>query len=242
MWFFKLVSFLPFSVLYVLSDTLRFVLFKVARYRKDVVKTNLRHAFPEKSEKEIEILCADFYRNLCDVIVETIKSISITKYDMLRHVGFTNPDLPLSFLDNGKSFMTLSSHQCNWEWLLLACSAKFPYPIDAVYRPLHNSYFDKFMLSLRSKFGAYPVPMAKTMRELINRRDIVRSIAMVADQTPHPGDQMYITRLFGQDTSFFRGANKISEKADLPVMYVEMVRVKRGFYEVTFHLIAKPPF
>ena len=46
----ELFRLVPFRVLYVLSDGLAFLLYRVAGYRKKVVFENLRRAFPGKSE------------------------------------------------------------------------------------------------------------------------------------------------------------------------------------------------
>ena len=73
------LSKLPFGVLYLLSDFTYLVLYKLIGYRTKVVRGNLKRSFPEKSEKEILRIESEFYKHLCDVIVEGIKGFSISK-------------------------------------------------------------------------------------------------------------------------------------------------------------------
>ena len=61
--FLKAYSHLPFWILYVKSDVFYFLLFYVVRYRKKVVYTNLRNAFPEKTENEIDQIARKFYHH-----------------------------------------------------------------------------------------------------------------------------------------------------------------------------------
>ena len=73
------ISWLPFSLLYGLSDILFFIFYYLFPYRRKVVLQNLRSAFPEKLEAEIRKIEKEFYRHFCDVLVETIKLFSASQ-------------------------------------------------------------------------------------------------------------------------------------------------------------------
>ena len=77
------ISRLPLSVLYLFSDFLYFLLYTVIGYRRNVIKTNLRNCFPEKSEKEIDQIYKDFYRYFTDYLVETLKAFSVTQEGLI---------------------------------------------------------------------------------------------------------------------------------------------------------------
>ncbi|MBK6948260.1 MAG: hypothetical protein IPH16_09530 [Haliscomenobacter sp.] len=66
----KPLSFLSLPVLYAVSDFVSFTIYFLIGFRKKVVLTNMRNAFPEKSEREIKRLARKFYRHFTDVIVE----------------------------------------------------------------------------------------------------------------------------------------------------------------------------
>lgn len=240
--FFRIFSLLPFPLLYLLSDLLYLVVYYVVKYRLKVVRENLKNSFPEKTEQERRQIEKQFYKNLCDIVFETIKSLTISQKEFERRNKILNPELVENYLDNGRHIIGLTGHFCNWEWLLLINSLKVKYPIDAVYRPLLSPFFDKLMLKLRTRFGAFPVPMKETLRYFARRKDIVRGIAMVADQSPYFTEIQYATTFLNQDTPFFLGGQKLAIRAGYPVVYIGMRRLKRGHYEVFYKKIAEPPY
>ncbi len=224
-----------------LSSSVAFLLQYVVRYRAKVIHTNLKNSFPEKTEAEIKQITKDFYLNLTDVSVESLKLVSISKEEVEKRVRITNIDVPMSTLDNGQSHLGLTSHLCNWEWLLQICAIQSKYPIDAVYKPLHNEKMDAFVYNLRARFGAHPVAMKDTLRELIKNRKTVRSMAMVADQTPPHSEIQHWATFLNQYTPFYVGGDKIGGAMQMPVLFVSMKRIKRGYYEVTFEMLKNTP-
>ncbi|SDK27848.1 KDO2-lipid IV(A) lauroyltransferase [Catalinimonas alkaloidigena] len=240
--FLRVISRLPFWFWYGVSDVLAFLAYRVVRYRRNVVEENLHRAFPEKSDAERQRITKDFYRNLGDVIVESLKTISISPEALRRRVRPVNPELLLDPLARGEGVLVMTSHQCNWEWLLLGSSLFLaPYPILAVYRPLHNQFFDELMQQIRGRFGATPTPDRRLLREVATLRNQPFVTAMVADQAPAP-EHGYWTHFLHQETAFFRGSDRIAQAAGLRVLFTRMVRVGRGHYEISFTPIAAPPY
>lgn len=242
MFFFKLLSLFPLRVLYLLADFLYFLAYRIFKYRKKVIVENLKKAFPEKEEKEIQDITKRFYRNLADIIVEILKTLSLSEKELLERVQVSNPELPQQFVDSQQSLIALTGHLCNWEWLLSACMARFKYPIDAVYKPLSSQFADKLMLAIRSRFGASPLAMKDTLRDQIKKKNTPHGLAMVADQTPLKDEIQYWTKFFNQDTPYYVGADKIAKMLNMSVVFVGMKRIRRGYYEIYFKEILNPPF
>jgi KDO2-lipid IV(A) lauroyltransferase len=238
---FRLLSKLPFPVLYFIADVFYFLAFYVFQYRKKVVMRNLYAAFPNKSLKEYRILTKDFYRNLSDVIVETLKVLSLSETDLLKRIQFKDASVLTDYVHNGQSVVVMAAHQANWEWLLLASGVYMRIEIDAVYKPLSSPFFEKLMWAIRSRFGAQPVAMNQIARELIRRKNVSRAIAMVADQVAAP-ESAYWTTFLHQDTPFFPGSAKIAQRTGFPVLYASMQRLRRGYYEITISQLAVPPY
>jgi KDO2-lipid IV(A) lauroyltransferase len=227
--------------LYRIADVLYFLMY-IFGYRKKVIVENLRNSFPEKSSKEIASVVRGFYRNLADLTMETLKIPSLKKEALQKRVKVINIGLVERYLDQGRPAVVLTGHQCNWEWLLLACSVASKYPIDAVYKPMHIQLLDRLFISMRSRFGARPLAMKEVYRSVVRNRKEARTIAMVADQTPAHSEIQYFTDFLNQSTAYFVGADKIARHSDYPVFFVEMRRTRRGYYEVEFHLLQEPPF
>jgi Kdo2-lipid IVA lauroyltransferase/acyltransferase len=173
-----------------------------------------------------------FLKNFCDVLVEVLKSLSMSASDMTAHVRILNMTLARHYLDAGKSVMLVTSHLCNWEWLLQGVVLQLGYPLDAAYKPLHDPWAERLMLGVRSRFGAHLIPAKELLADFLRRRDVIRALAMNADQAPVSTDKRYWTQFLGQDTAFYIGAEQIARATRLPIVYLVMRRVGRGYYEV----------
>ena len=115
--FLYLVSLLPFWFLYLVADLLFVILYHIVGYRRKVVQENLLNSFPEKSEDERKEIERKYYKYMADLMMETIKSVSISGKDVLKRMKITNPELMQHYFDQGKSIMAAAGHYCNWRWL-----------------------------------------------------------------------------------------------------------------------------
>jgi len=240
--FIRLFSYFPFWFIYLFSDALRFFAFRIIRYRRKVVFENLRKSFPDRSEKEIKAIAKDFYKNLSDIIVETAKELTISEEELAKRVIFRNTEELEDYLENNQSVLMVTIHQGNWEWLLLAGCKRFNIPIDAVYMPLSNKKFDQLMIKARSRFGGNPIPVDDTLKEIARRSKVTRAFAMLADQVPAKTASKYWTTFLNQETPFLMGPEQLARFTKYPVFYMNMVRIKRGYYEVKIEQLASPPY
>src|SRR5262245_5454495 len=80
------IALLPFPLLYGLSDLIFVLLYHILGYRKEVVRTNLARSFPEKSEAERRTIERRFYRWLCDLMLETLKTLTLTRAQALARL------------------------------------------------------------------------------------------------------------------------------------------------------------
>jgi Kdo2-lipid IVA lauroyltransferase/acyltransferase len=239
----KLLSRLPFSILYALSDFLFFVSYHVVKYRRKLVWRNLKNSFPSASDETLRKIEKDFYKNLCDYAVELVKLLTISKEDLALRVKFTNPQVLVDILKRGQSVLCLASHQFNWEWLLTAGSIVLPEQMDFVYQPVHSKFADRFSYTCRTRFGAHGIKRDTVAREVIKRRNILRKIALVGDQYPgHGNDKRFSATFMHQPTVFFSGLNQLASITQYPVVYFAMRKIKRGYYQTKIVDIAKPPY
>jgi len=228
----KFFSRLPLRALYAFSSFLYLLAFYVVRHRHQVIRGQLEKVFPDASDAERERIHKRFLKNFCDVVVEVLKSVSMTEADMRAHVNIVNLSEARRHLDAGQSVMLVTSHLCNWEWLLHGVALQLGYPVDAAYKPLHDQWAERLMLKIRSRFGARLVPAKQLLADFLSRRGIVRAVAMNADQAPVSTDKRYWTQFLGQDTAFYIGAEQIARATRLPILYVAVRRIRRGYYEV----------
>jgi len=232
--FFYLVSRIPFPVLYLLSDLFAFLVGPVFGYRRKIIRKNLSRSFPEMPEHELNKTVRAFYLNFTDVFLETIKLLTMPDDEIVRRVKINNLEAVNDRLKKGQSLIALTSHYCNWEWMLASCSVQFVNPPDAVYLRVKNPFFETLMLKIRSRFGAYMIEKKYILSEENKRRNEAHVIALVADQAPVGERSLKWLNFLNQETPFINGPERISKILDLPVVYGKMSRIKRGYYEMEF--------
>lgn len=229
----KLISKLPLSVLYRLANLLRFVFEHVIAYRKAVIVSNLKNSFPEKSETEIASIARGYYKYLSRMMVETIKTWSITDKELNKRVQFLNPEIFQTKLDQGKSIIIMMGHSGNWEWAGLATKLRFGMEMMPVYRRIKSKPMDKFYSELRSKFGVKPV-LDKSAFQEINAESAQKAVAMLADQTPSAKKGWWL-QFLNQNTPFYRGSEILAKRLGYDVVFAHIRNSsKAGHYEIIF--------
>lgn len=236
-----LISFLPFPVLYLLSDFFYFIIYYVIKYRRHVVMPNLRNAFPEKSEVELKAIEKKFFHFLCDNILESFKMLTISKESIKKRLKVLNPEEVEQYFAEGRSVLITGGHYANWEWGNLAINLYIRNTAMVIYKPLANAHFGNLMNQMRSRFGTIMVPMKSTLRKIAEYKNKLYVMAFVSDQTPTRQETQYFTTFLNQPTSVFLGIEKIAKTTGNPVVFFAIDRVKRGYYEATFTTLFKCP-
>ena len=231
--FFKGLSLLPFWVLHLISDVLFLLVYGVFGYRKRVVQENIALSFPEKSEEERRAIVREFYRHFCDVIVETIKGLSISADELSKRMVNVDQHIYDQFEKENRNAIVVMSHCGNWEWICLMSQIACQQRVQCIYKTLSNGGFDRWMYAIRSKFGANPIPMEQTLRVLDANKLVVTVNAFIGDQNPSSGKGSHWTNFLNQDTPFMMGPEKIAKKFNMPLYYLASRKVRRGFYEAT---------
>ena len=239
-----LISILPFWVLQIKAYGLYLIVYYVIGYRKKVVVTNLKNAFPEKSQAEIKTITAQFYLHFCDIIFETLKLLTISQTEFKKRFVFDESALKTFayFEEKDQSVIGVMGHCGNWEWGAIAYPAYFNHLITGVYHPLSNKNVDQLVLKLRSGFGGNIIPMSRVYKELLTLRqkNIPTLLGLIADQAPPP-ENAYWTIFLNQDTAVFYGAEKFAKKFNYPVVYVPVIKNKRGYYTLSAVVITDDP-
>ncbi len=238
--FLYLLSYLPFKVMYLVSDVFYILIYKVLGYRKSVVTENLKKSFPEKTAEEIRQIRSDFYHYLCDLGLETIKTLSITPATLKKHVNLEGISVYEHFHNQQQSVIIVLGHVGSWELAGNYFSLQIPHQLYGIYHPLANRHFDQFFIRMRTRLGAKLYPMKSTYREMLKNRKNLTATAFIGDQTPTSGNGHWMT-FMNQDTAIFKGTETIARKLDYPVIYVSVVREKRGQYTLRSELLVEHP-
>ncbi len=237
-------SLIPLKVLYLFSDFLAFFLRVVIRYRSEVVLINIARSFPDLNYKGVNKIARRFYRNFTDIFVELLWSVSASKKSFHSKVEVENPDALKSFFDQGKSVIAVLGHQANWECLSVLDTSPSGFSLEdyrIVYKKQRNKSSDTLIKWIRQRNnpGEF-VESNEIARYMSKHKDEQLLYVLLADQSPLPGAKFAVNFL-NQPTLMLNGPELLSRKYNLPVVYVNNTRVRRGRYRARITVVSEDP-
>ncbi len=233
---------LPFPLFYAFSDLLAWFLYRIVSYRKTIVEKNIRMAFPEKSKKEINHIKREFYTHFSDLMLEMIKSMSLSKKAMLKRFQVKNISLLTQFEEKNQSCFLVCGHYASWEWMM-SLGYHVRHTGYGIYTPLTNPYFDQLVQRIRKKHNAYLISRY-SVREVLKKHQETGHLGIygfASDQSPRPTKKTYWRTFLGVKVPVFTGAERLAREYDIPLVYGAVKRIKRGYYELEFKLLSKNP-
>ena len=241
-WF--VLSLLPMWVHYVLSDLIYLVVYHLIGYRKPLVRRHLAESFPEKSGDERLRIERGFYHWFCDYLVETVKLLTISEQELKRRMVFKGTETVDEIVESGQSCAVYLGHYCNWEWI-----TSLPFWVSPkaqcgqIYLALENPVFDRLFLRLRQRMGAVCIPMAETLRRLAVYRQQQKPVVIgyISDQVPFWNNIHHWCNFLNHDTPVLTGTERLTRGAGHAVFYLDLRRVRRGYYEGEIKPIALDP-
>ena len=241
------LSLLPMWVHYLFSDILFVLVAYVLRYRRRVIMKNLKNSYPEKSDQEIKTLQRQFYRHACDLIAETVKYSTISRKHIMRRMTFKGNEQVAEILNSGQSIALLLGHYGNWEWVTSLALWLPPMTRDVMlgelYHPLQNKVMDRVVLKMRNRMGPVCVPKNDTLRWLIGNKQADRPtmLGYINDQVPKWENIHHWLTFLNQETPVFTGIERITRQLKQAVVYVDVKRLRRGYYECEYQVITRDP-
>lgn len=239
-WWVRLLAALPWWVMNPFADALAWLAWRVVRVEQRALRENLKASFPTLTESQLQRLMRDYYRSFAQVLVEVIRSVSLSREELRRRVTLEDFAPVRAALASGTPVLLVAAHQCNWEWMLLVLSLQLGYPLEAAYKPLVDGWAQREMLKARSRFGAELVPADELLAHILRGGRTPRAIAMVADQEPRTSERRHWTRFMNRDTAFFMGAEEITRVTRFPAFFVGLRRTRRGHYTMSVTPLAQP--
>ena len=242
LWF--MLSLLPLRIHYMLSDVVYLLIYRLLHYRIKVVRKNISESFPEKSADEQLAIERGFYHWFCDYLVESVKLLTMSEKQMRRRMVFKGTDIVNQVVEEGQSCAVYLGHYCNWEWVTsLPLWVTPKAQCGQIYHALENKEFDRLFLKLRQRMGAVCIPMAETLRRLIQYRQEGRPVIIgyIGDQVPFWNNIHHWCDFLNHDTPVLTGTERLARQTGHAAFYLDMRRVRRGYYEAEFKLISRNP-
>ena len=235
------ISWLPFPLLYGLSDILFFIFHYLFPYRRKVILHNLRSSFPEKPEVEIKKIEKEFYRHFCDVMVETIKLFSASQNAIKKRIQLINDGFLDEYFANGKSVILVTGHYANWEWPAVTLASYTKHKGAGIYQRLSSKFFDKKLRQTRARFGMELMSTREVSDFFESHHDQVFAYGFINDQSPSDPKKGHWMTFLNQPTCMLTGAERYAVKYNYPIIYGAITRLKRGHYRVEYIPVSDSP-
>lgn len=240
-WFWFL-SKLPIRLLFFAAELITFLVYRLIGYRKKVVHTNLKNAFPHLGSKALKKIARKYYRHLSVMIVENSYMRFESRNKLCNHLVVEDVELFQKLFSEKRNVVLMLGHFGNWEMGGIL-SQFIPYRFAAVYKKLSSPVFDKIYFDIRSRLGVFPVEMKEVLRKVhqLNSQESPFALFMVADQAPLLSETQHWMPFLNQDTGVYLGSEKLAIKFDMAVVYLELIRIKKGTYRLRPTLITDKP-
>ncbi|HOK60083.1 MAG: lysophospholipid acyltransferase family protein [Tenuifilum sp.] len=236
-----IVAIIPWGLIYGYSNLMAKLLHNVLKYRVRVTRSNLRLAFPEKSDAELAVIEKQSYQNLADISVEALKGFTMRNSAIRERHKILNPELLDYYYNQKQSIIGVAGHLNNWEWGALSAGIQLKHHPVAIYKPLSNKLIDWFIKWNRSIRGTELVPTNQTFDTFQKYKHKPCIYILVADQSPSNLSKAYWINFFNQDTACIHGPEKYAKMYNYPVIYIDIKRVKRGYYTVELSVLCDKP-
>ncbi len=225
----KSLSLFGFNYIKYTSKILAFLFFNVVRLRRNVVIRNLELAFPNLSNKELQVIAYKNYRSIAITFLELFLVSKLTKEQISTHYTIDNLEIINKRKSEGNGLILLTAHFGNWEFAALGTGIHLKTSINVLVKEQSNPFVTKWMKKVREKFGNKEIPLGISVKEIYKSLKNDNIVGVVGDQRG-PKDGIRVN-FFGQKTSTFAGTASIALKLKAPVLVLFSVRKPNGKYE-----------
>lgn len=236
------ISMLPFRLLYLFSDFVYLIVYYVIGYRKKTVRENIALALPHLSDAERLVIEKKSFQHLCDMFLEMIKTMTISTKEINKRFVFTNFEVYKKLEEQDKSIAMMLAHYASYEWVI-SMNAYVKFSAFAIYKKIANPYFDKLVRDIRSRFKANLIATKESVPCIIsNKRNKLLSIyGFASDQSPKASAAFHWQKFMGIEVPVHTGAEMLSKKFDMNIIFLKVKKVARGHYEASFEILSENP-
>ncbi|MEK7819058.1 MAG: hypothetical protein AAB255_04615 [Bacteroidota bacterium] len=205
----------------------RIIFYLFASRRKTAI-SNLRFAFPQKSDSEIYKLAKKSFESLFISFLEILWFSGLKQSDYEKVIEIENPKEFERIINLKSGAILLSSHFGNWELLAMMLKKILKRDILIVVQKQRNNLIDEFVNNNRKKFGATITYLDSAPRDVLNSLQNNNFVAMIADQSARK-EEIQVP-LFGRTAPTHRGPAIFSLRVDVPLIFLLLKRIENGKY------------
>jgi len=211
------------------------LLYYVIGYRKKTVRSNLALALPHLLPKDRLAIEKKFFHHLCDLFLEMIKTMSISRKELEKRYTFSNLELYQNLEKKQKSIALMCAHYASYEWAV-SMNNHITFQGFAIYKKINNVYFDKLVHNIRSKYKATLITTKETIPSIKEnyKTGNLGVYGFASDQSPKISSVFHWTKFMGVEVPVHTGAEMLAKKYDMNIVFLKTKKLKRGYYQATF--------
>jgi Kdo2-lipid IVA lauroyltransferase/acyltransferase len=234
-------SLVPFTILYIFSDFITFLLYRVLSYRSSVINKNIDFCFPSSTQTEKRSIISQFYENFTDIILESLKGLGTDRQKLKSRYQLLNPDILDSHYNNKQSIVIYSQHYNNWEWGALTLGLQMSHHVVGIVKKISNDHVNDYVQSGRSGHNVSVVAMEDIQQLYKRKYDKPIAIVFIADQMPFRSTRNHDVSFMNKEVAFHKGAAIYACSKDYPVYSIDIHRKDRGQYELELISLCEHP-
>ena len=201
--------------------------------RHTLTLTNLRNAFPEKSEAEIAEIALDAWGNMGRLAAEYVFLDRLFDFDPARpspgRIEVSGIPLFVDLRDNPRPFIVFTAHTGNFE-LLPVAGAAFGLDVTVLFRPPNNPYVAEKVFEFRRARMGHLVPShAGSSFTLARKLEAGGPVGVLVDQKFNKGLH---TTFFGRKVQTNPLLAKLVRQFDCEVYPARCIRLPGNRYRL----------
>jgi len=209
---------------------LAWFLFKVLKIRKEIVLKNLRTAFPELLESDIQKLALENYRNILMTLIELMFIEKFSRQDVLNFITDGEQYKYQNLVNEGKPVFLLTAHFGNWEIAGLIAGMLTDRIMYGLYKEQRNNYITDYINRRRTQFGNKVIPLGTSVKEIFRVLKNNGTVGVVGDQRG-PREGMRV-KFFDQPTAIYSGTASIAIKLNVPILVSFAARTEDNKFKI----------
>lgn len=198
--------------------------------RTDYITRNLKVAFPDKSDAQIQNLARDVWGTFGKLLGEYPHLQSIVGQERNERVEVvikTDLETPRR---NGKPVVFVTGHLANWE-LSTTTAVAMGFDLTVIYSPLRNPIVDRMLQRYRKALGCGFVAKNMSLRLLMKELAAGRSIGLLVDQRVEGGEKL---PFFGRPGATTVSPARLAIRYDCDLVPVRVERLEGARFRVTY--------
>ncbi len=206
--------------------------YTVFGFRREIALKNLRFAFHDKTEGDLNYIARGAFRNVGIALCEFLWLPRFTTERIRSVMHCENPELVREIHARGKGVILLGAHLGNWELLAQCICLEAGLSINIIVQSQSNTLIDRSINKIRTRFGNKIIPMGIAIREIFRVLQHGDTVGILADQSA-PMESITI-EFFGRKVPTHEGPAAFSLKTRAPIILCFAVRNADGAYRVKF--------